>query len=79
MPTTRPLKLATLLIVAATAPLRTLAFAPVSPSGCLQRNRFTFASTTEDTEAAASNDKQLVDLEENPRKMGLALMLDEGE
>jgi hypothetical protein len=77
---TRQLKLATLLVFAATASL-TLAFAPVSPSGCVQRNRFTFASTTEDTEAAtaASNDKQLVDVEDNPRKLGLALMLDDGE
>jgi hypothetical protein len=75
---TRQLKLATLLIFAATAP-STLAFAPISPSGCVRRNRFTFASTTEDTEAAASTDKQLVDLEDNPRKLGLALMLDDGE
>lgn len=72
------MKLAPLLIFAATAP-STLAFAPASPSGCVQRNRFTFASTTEDIEVEASNDKELVDLEDNPRKLGLALMLDDGE
>jgi hypothetical protein len=77
MPTLQ-LKLASLLIFAAATPL-TLAFAPLSPSGCVQRNRFTFASTTEDTEVVASDDKQVVDLEDNPRKMGLALMLDDGE
>jgi hypothetical protein len=68
------MKFATLLILAATAPL-SLAFAPILPSGCVQRNRFTFASTTEDTETAASN----AEVEDNPRKLGLALMLDDGE
>lgn len=77
MPTGQ-MKLTTLLILAATAPL-TLAFAPIIPSGCVQRNRFTFASTTEDTETAALTDKELVDVEDNPRKLGLALMLDDGE
>jgi hypothetical protein len=71
MPTGQ-MKRATLLILAVTAPL-TLAFAPIIPSGCLQRNRVTLASTTE--EKAASN----VEVEDNPRKLGLALMLDDGE
>jgi hypothetical protein len=74
---TGQMKIATLLILAATAPL-TLAFAPILPSGCVQRNRFTFASTTtEDTETAASNAE--AEVEDNPRKLGLALMLDDGE
>lgn len=74
MPTGQ-MRLATLLIfAAATAPL-TLAFAPTIPSRCVQINRFTLASTTEDTETAASN----ADVEVNPRKLGLALMLDDGE
>jgi hypothetical protein len=68
------MKLATLLILAATAPLA-LAFAPINPSGCVERNRFTLASTTEDTETTAS----IVEVEDNPRKLGLALMLDDGE
>jgi hypothetical protein len=73
---TGQMKIATLLILAATAPL-TLAFSPILPSGCVQRNRFTFASTTEDTETAASNAE--AEVEDNPRKLGLALMLDDGE
>jgi hypothetical protein len=68
------MKRATLLILAATAPL-TLAFAPIVPSStCMQRNHVTLRSTTE--EKAASS---VVEVEDNPRKLGLALMLDDGE
>jgi len=73
---TRSLKLATLLTLANNVPW-TLAFSPVRPSGFQQRNPFALASTTEDTEAAATNDAQLIDL--NPRELGLALMLDDGK